>query len=352
MVFKKIKQSFQNKLPFAVFKKPNSTFIKSFFQRNSNLYFTVGFSESGFVFSPFNSEEKSILIPLNQSDILEEKHISCLKYVFHNSYKEDRVQREFYIQLVNSAIRKIDETHLQKVVLSRKEEVYLEENNFLIFFEKLLAKHSNSYVYCWFHPKIGLWMGATPETLLFSEENRFETMSLAGTQIAYSKEKTTWKKKELVEQQLVTNFIELQLKPLCSSLKIYKKETIKAGNLFHLKSRINGVLSDRKSGVSKLIKALHPNPAICGLPINLAKKFILEKELYHRSFYTGFLGELNLFNHKQKEYSHLFVNLRCMEMVRNKAFIYVGGGITAQSEAQKEWEETNSKGGIMKSVLK
>jgi isochorismate synthase len=57
---------------------------------------------------------------------------------------------------------------------------------------------------------------------------------------------------------------------------------------------------NKKSTLKTLIRALHPTPAVCGLPRGYAKKFILENEQYDRSFYTGFLGELNIKSDKKK----------------------------------------------------
>ena len=91
---------------------------------------------------------------------------------------------------------------------------------------------------------------------------------------------------------------------------------------------------------------MHPTPAVCGLPRDMAREFILENEKYNRSYYTGFLGELNI---NQK--TALFVNLRCMQIYDNKSVIYVGGGITKDSNSEKEWEETVSKSKTMKKVL-
>ena len=98
---------------------------------------------------------------------------------------------------------------------------------------------------------------------------------------------------------------------------------------------------------------------MCGLPKPEAKEFILNHERYSRAYYTGFLGELNLKTEKKrastrrnvenlaygaiKKHTHLFVNLRCMEVDASGAQLYVGGGITASSNPQAEWEETVNK---------
>ena len=46
-----------------------------------------------------------------------------------------------------------------------------------------------------------------------------------------------------------------------------------------------------------------------------------------------------------------YVNLRCMEILDNKAKVYVGGGITEKSSAVKEWEEVLQKANTMAKVL-
>jgi len=112
---------------------------------------------------------------------------------------------------------------------------------------------------------------------------------------------------------------------------------------------------------------LHPTPAVCGLPKESAKQFILEHEDYNREFYTGFLGELNCEttiaprsgrrNIENRAYAvsrtstQLYVNLRCMQLKNQQAIIYVGGGITEGSNAESEWEETVSKSLVIKSIL-
>jgi isochorismate synthase len=51
-------------------------------------------------------------------------------------------------------------------------------------------------------------------------------------------------------------------------------------------------------------------------------------------------------------HSSLFVNLRCMQLAGRFAHLYVGGGITAESDPHSEWRETEMKAETMLSVLK
>ena len=333
-------------MPFVAYRKPNSSEISGLFLEDDTLYFTNDFTESGFIFSPFDSEEKSVLLPIEKSEFIREKFQIEEKFLVKNDVEVDELHKEKHIRLVEKALDEINKNHLKKVVVSRQEEVLLDSFDLLTTFKKLLNNYVNAFVYVWFHPKIGLWFGATPETLLTISDYHFTTMSLAGTQVYADTKEVFWKSKELVEQQLVTDFIKNQLKPISSNLKIDKTKTVKAGNILHLRSRIEGDLN-KNSNLKELIRKLHPTPAVCGLPREKSKNFIIQNENYKRTYYTGFLGELNY----QNKNSSLFVNLRCMNIEEKIAFIYVGGGITKESNAKKEWKETIAKSKTMKKIL-
>ena len=355
IIFDKIKDSYKSNLPFVAYRKPQKDIVSGVFMKNDNLIYATNFSEAGFVFSPFKNEEKTILFPIEFSDVLHGKfqlEDECL--VREVEVFEDTNDKENHLKLVEKALNEIHSNSIKKVVVSREKKVEIDNFNLLKTFINLLKSYANAFVYVWYHPKVGLWFGATPETLLFTKGNTFKTMSLAGTQLYNSNEsiqRTIWKSKELEEQQLVTDFIENQLKDIGKELHVDKTETVRAGNLLHLKTKVTGVLKEN-SNLETLIRALHPTPAVCGLPRDLANDFIVNNENYKRTFYTGFLGELNLnSSNSETKNSQLFVNLRCMRIENQKATIYVGGGITKDSNAAKEWEETVSKALTMKQVL-
>ena len=133
---------------------------------------------------------------------------------------------------------------------------------------------------------------------------------------------------------------------MLDEIKISKVKTVKAGNILHLMTKISGTLKHDPNSLKKIVRTLHPTPAICGLPRDSAKNFILKNEHYNRAFYTGYLGEFNI-----KYKSDLYVNLRCMQIKGKEAIIYVGGGITKDSIPKSEWEETVNKSKTIKNVL-
>lgn len=200
-------------------------------------------------------------------------------------------------------------------------------------------------------------MGATPEQLLKVKDFDIETVALAGTKVNKGKEATVWKSKEQEEQQFVTQFILENIKSFVSEEVVSSPYTVEAGNLLHIKTDISAKLNE-KSDLGEVLKVLHPTPAVCGYPKLIAKNFILENEGYDREYYAGFLGELNMnFAIGKSEYSDLYVNLRCMKidiasnLAMVKANLYIGCGITKDSNPEKEFLETVNKSMTMKKIL-
>ena len=369
--FNQLQNRLENQLPFVAYRKPNETSVYAILQKNDALNYCQDFTNSGFVFSPFENIENAIILPLNESEIIEFKDEIILDETEHsqpNLNLENREEaKQFHINLVETAVKAIKNESFKKVVASRVEESPFNSLETISLFKRLLNNYKTAMVYCWYHPKVGLWLGATPETLLKIEGNRLQTMSLAGTQPYVNTTDVTWQNKEIEEQQFVTDFIVDSLKPLVNSVSTTKRQTVKAGQLLQKQKKISAVFDKANFNFKNVLKALHPTPAVCGLPKAPAKDFILKNENYNREFYTGFLGELNFTQTKSrntnrknvennayqsiKTVTNLFVNLRCLQLKNNQALIYVGGGITKDSNPEKEWEETVAKSLTIKSLL-
>lgn len=348
----KIQEHYKREFPFVVYNKPNASEVFGLFQQNDDLnVITNQFDKQGFVFAPFNTTDRSVLFPLSASEFVRGEMLVTDTIELQGVLSTNSDSKSAHVELVKKGIEAIKKNHFKKVVLSRKEKVKCPEIDIIETYNKLLQTYPNAFVYVWFHPKEGLWFGATPETLLKVENNCFTTMALAGTQVYKEGVAPKWNPKEIEEQKIVTDYIVNKLSIFSKELKISETETVKAGSLLHLRTEIKGELDVvKENGLFSLVDLLHPTPAVCGLPKEAAKQFILENEYYKRSYYTGFLGELNMGGLHQND-SHLFVNLRCMEIKNNEALIFVGGGITKESNPEKEWEETVSKSDIMLKVL-
>jgi isochorismate synthase len=349
--FIKVKQQFQNNLPFVIYSKPNINSISGLFQKNNHFYFSENFTEKGFVFAPFDGKQV-LLIPERESDLIEIEFIPNL--IINNSNSEtfvDELAKNNFENLVKKAIGAIENGSFNKVVLSREKLIDLPNFELVSLFEKLVNSYPTAFTYCWFHPEIGLWMGATPERLLKANGNEFQTVALAGTQLFQNNETVIWGDKEQVEQQFVTDYILETIKNVTSEVEISAPYTLKAGNLLHLKTDIKGIINENAS-LKQLVLLLHPTPAVCGLPKSSAKDFIIENEGYNRSFYAGFLGEINKNDNSETD---LFVNLRCMQIQSKldkiRAHLYIGCGITKDSNPENEWQETVNKAMTMKNII-
>ena len=351
IIFNKGKSFLNQKMPFVIYCKPNSDRLIGVFQKNDALFEIDNFEEIGFAFVSFDGKKK-YLIPKNESDVYIET-ISGINYFIENDIDSniDLNTKTAFESLVQKGINAIQNNLFDKVVLSRKETLKIDDFDFEKSFHKLIYNYPNTFKYCFYHPKIGFWMGATPEQFLQSSENKIKTVSFAGTQPYSEKEEYIWKEKEKQEQKFVTDFILDNLKEYCSDISFSKPYTFRAGSIVHIKTDIEAIINI-KNDFRNIIEKLHPTPAVCGLPKVEAMQFIIDNEDYNRTFYTGFLGELNIdfatfINNK----SDLFVNLRCMNIENNFVNVYVGCGITKDSIPEKEFIETANKSRTIKKIL-
>ena len=352
-ILEKASSQLQQKLPFVIYNKPNSKQLIGIFQQNDTLCFVENFEETGFAFAPFD-RDKIVLIPKNQSEIcIADFEMTSDNETHIHPKEKDRGEAKIkYENLVQKAIDKIESGELSKVVLSREEIVKLSSFDIFVVLKRLFNSYSSAFAYCFFHPKVGLWMGAFSEQLLKMEGAIFYTSAVAGTQLFQESQEAIWENKEKQEQQFVSDFILEKVKKITSSIVISEPYNLKAGNLLHIKTDIQGIVN-LGSSLKEVLEILHPTPAVCGLPLDVAKEFILKNEGYDREYYSGFLGELNSDFGTQEKNTDLYVNLRCVkiDLRTNRAHIYVGGGITEGSIPEKEWIETTNKSMTMKEIL-
>lgn len=257
--------------------------------------------------------------------------------------------KEAFLTTVEKAIAAIKSGYLYKVVPAKLKCIDLPVNfNLASVFLSLCEAYPNAFINCFYSEKTGLYIGASPETLIRTKGNEFFTMALAGTQKAKGEnplKNAAWTQKEIEEQALVSRYIVDCFKKI--RLREYKEigpKTTVAGGLLHLKSEF---LVDMKATNfpqlgSVMLELLHPTSAICGMPKDNAIKFLKSEESFDRAYFSGFIGPVNM-----NEETTLFVNLRCAKVANKKTWLYAGAGITEGSVPEKEWEETEMKCNII-----
>jgi len=352
-VFGKILQS---KLPFVLYKKPEEEEVYGLIQKDANMWFVQDFDkDQGFVFAPYNNSEERVLLKSDAKLIFDmgELDITVPGYkgmnvngLFAGDVVSPNLEdlRDQHLLKIKQGIEAVKSGELDKVVITREELWKAKNIDFSAIFKDLANSYDDAFVYIWFHPLVGMWIGATPEMLVEKDDEFIHSTAIAGTRNIENN--GSWGQKEIREQKLVSDYVvDIFEKNLLSSTREFGPETIKAGKLEHLKTDITGELSSA-SNINYLINSLHPTPAVCGLPLEKAKEFLQEKEGYSRNFYTGYLGELNLDNHTE-----LYVNLRCLQVVKEGIKFFVGGGITEESKADDEWDETVNKSKTLKDIV-
>ncbi len=241
-----------------------------------------------------------------------------------------------------------------KLVLARSQVVSTNGCNPLALFQQACLRYPRMFVALVAAPRCGTWLMATPEVLLrHCEGQHYETMALAGTMKLEGEllqfdnpsqsmvQQIRWSQKNIQEQRFVANYISNRLKDFATDIDEAGPYTTRAANLVHLRSDFRFTLH-ADCGIGSLLEALHPTPAVCGLPKAEARDFILANECQPRLYYSGFCGPLNL---------ALYVSLRCMQISENHCRLYAGGGLLPDSIEQQEWEETEAKMQTMRTLL-
>jgi len=267
-------------------------------------------------------------------------------FSFHSSLAKDFniTSKEAYISDVSNLINTIKHSNLDKAIYSRKIVIDRPAVDIGSLFKEMCIKYPNTFTFLFNIPNVGCWLGASPELLIRQNGKELETVALAGTQkLVGNIEEITWGEKEVDEQAYIKTFIKKVFKEEGIEYTEFETLTKAAGNVCHIHTAFNSALPN---SMSKLIKKLHPGPAISGSPKHLAIDTIKDMERHNRGFYTGYLGDISNGN------VELYINLRSMEALKDKFLLYVGGGITADSVPEDEWTETELKAMTMSSVIK
>ncbi|MEA3504946.1 MAG: chorismate-binding protein [Bacteroidota bacterium] len=333
-------------IPFASWRTPNEKNCKTIIANKAQKLKSPDFTSlKGFVASPFNFFTKKNLWLLSPDYFFENNNfdMSSLfgfpdadsnpdKEIYYSSFDDYKKQFTHFKKLFAN-------NTLQKGVLSRiiKTET-THRGNAEQLFKKLTESYPDAMVYIINIPGEGLWIGATPEPFIKTNNERYQTSSVAATQ-PFTGKSIKWSEKEIEEQQIVTDYITGVLKKTgITDFTKQRPKTYRAGNVSHLKTDFTISKEIIKPHLNNFLHNLHPTPAVCGIPKQDAYNEILRTEHHNREFYTGFLGSVGM-----EEDLQLFVNLRCMQIFEKHSAVYVGGGLTSGSVLESEWRETEYK---------
>ncbi|MBS1694326.1 MAG: isochorismate synthase [Actinobacteria bacterium] len=142
------------------------------------------------------------------------------------------------------------------------------------------------------------------------------------------------------EHELVVDEMRKALDPLCVDLQIAAAPQLsRTAAVWHLSTPIAGRLREPSTTALDLAVALHPTPAVGGVPARMAADLIRELE-GDRGFYAGAVGWCDAAGD-----GRWVVSIRCAQLSadRRSAVAHAGGGIVAESDPDDEVSETTTK---------
>ncbi|MBI5730054.1 MAG: isochorismate synthase [Ignavibacteriales bacterium] len=247
---------------------------------------------------------------------------------------------------INSALEKISDGKLNKVVLARYKDLqFTERQNILSLLQRLEENFENCYMFAYRNGD-SVFFGASPEKLFKITNGFIETDALAGSiPRGTSKdeddnytEELLQNEKNLAEHKSVVDFLLEQLTPVTEKILFDSQPSIKKyRNIQHLYSQIRAKLKQDTS-IFSLLELLHPTPAVCGMPEAEALKTINDLEDFDRGMYAGVLGWFNLENEGE-----FIVGIRSALLQEGFLRAFAGCGIVAGSESLSEFNETELK---------
>lgn len=200
------------------------------------------------------------------------------------------------------------------------------------------------------------WLvGGSPELLVQKKGARVLSNPLAGSSPrrfdpvsdAQSCSALAGSEKDRREHAMVVEFILDTLTPWCRNVGAPQGTGLTSTrSMWHLGTRIEGELKDPETPSALLAAALHPTPAVCGLPVQRANDLIRDLEPVDRDFYAGAVGWCAADGD-----GAWYVAIRCADISGDCARLYAGAGIVPGSDPASETAETGNKFAAMLAAL-
>lgn len=272
----------------------------------------------------------------------------------HLLSRSDRPNQRRWRELVNQVTQDKFIQDTPKVVLSRLTQLEVNEKvDPWMLLASWQGRNQNSFQFGFQFSPDSAYISCTPERLYRRRQRELFTEALAGTTTrGLNEEEDAQLAKALLddcknshENQLVRQHIVDALTPL--SNYVGADELAKVFKLSHIQHLHRAIRAELKPGVNdfQILLALHPTPAVGGLPRDSAINFIRQREGYTRGWYAGACGYFNKYE------SEFAVAIRSALIEPGRINLFAGAGIVAGSEADAEWGELENKLATILSIL-
>ena len=252
-----------------------------------------------------------------------------------------------YLDAVDKALRHIEAGDVSKVVLARRLLLTVAEPiDIPAALHSLAHRDPRGHSFAVDLPGRTL-IGASPELLVARHGSTVTANPLAGSAarsedpIEDGRRATMLLRsaKDRREHAAVVDAIVATLRPLCTDIRVpAEPQLLPTATMWHLASPITATLRDPEVSSLRLATALHPTPAVCGVPTARARELIGELEPFDRGFYAGMVGWCDA-----RGDGEWVVTIRCGEVDGDALRLYAGAGIVAGSQPSAELAETSAK---------
>jgi len=190
-------------------------------------------------------------------------------------------------------------------------------------------------------------LGASPELLVSRHGDRVVANPLAGSLPRSADEAENRRRiaallasdKDRREHALVAGQVGEVLGRFCTDLHVPAgPEVIGTPTMWHLSTRVTGRLTDPAVSALELAEALHPTPAVCGVPEAAARTAIAELEPVDRGYFTGLVGWTDPAGDGE-----WVITIRSAEVSDRTVRLFAGAGIVEGSRPEAELAETGAK---------
>jgi isochorismate synthase len=256
-----------------------------------------------------------------------------------------------YLKAVGAARDAVRAGEITKAVIARDIVIRSDEPiDIRAVLRRLRASYGSSFRY-----SMEGFVGASPELLVERRGDVVRSHPLAGTTPrtgdpsadARLAAELMSSMKNQVEHRVVIDVVNDTLLPYCSYLDWEAEPSIVAvANVQHLGTALEGRLSKPLPSVLDLARLLSPTPALGGHPRDVALDLIRSVEGFDRGRYGGTVGWVDADGN-----GTWAVAIRCAQIDRNRARLFAGGGIVADSDPYAELAETQAKFQAMLSAI-
>lgn len=252
-----------------------------------------------------------------------------------------------YRVAVGAALRAIDAGIVTKVVLART--MHLEAGDPIdtaALFRAFARQNPEAYAYHVPDDEGGVLVGASPELVAAVDGTRLRSLPLAGTAARHddpradetARAELTSSAKDRHEHAVLVSELAERLRPLSATLSVPgEPEIVETPRLWHLGTPIGGELLPGTT-VLDVAGAVHPTPAVCGMPMAAAHDLIRILEPEERGLYAGLVGWMD--SSGDGEWA---LALRGIHVSGSTARLHAGAGIVAGSDPVSEHGETAAK---------